>query len=257
VTVTGGALLVAALAAAAAALLVPADPRRRLRVAHGRAPLGHRSAAAGAGAPRGDPGPRVFTLLLASVACGVGVGVLVGSAPGAVLGVVAGGLALALLRRLEPRAVRDRRERLSADLPDAVDLLAACLAVGRAPLDALAAVAEAVDEPLAGELRTVVIRLDLGADPVVVWSDVAVRPGPLGALGRTVARSLETGAPIADGLGQLADDLRRRRRCVADRRARSVGVRAAAPLGLCFLPAFVLVGIVPSVISAFAAMSWW
>jgi hypothetical protein len=34
-------------------------------------------------------------------------------------------------------------------------------------------------------------------------------------------------------------------------------VRAAAPLGLCFLPAFVLVGIVPSVVSAFTAMSFW
>jgi hypothetical protein len=33
-------------------------------------------------------------------------------------------------------------------------------------------------------------------------------------------------------------------------------VRAAAPLGLCFLPAFVLVGVVPAVVEAFAALSW-
>ncbi|MPZ96075.1 MAG: type II secretion system protein, partial [Propionibacteriales bacterium] len=38
---------------------------------------------------------------------------------------------------------------------------------------------------------------------------------------------------------------------------RSVGVRAAAPLGLCFLPAFVLIGIVPAIAGAFAALDLW
>jgi hypothetical protein len=72
-----------------------------------------------------------------------------------------------------------------------------------------------------------------------------------------MARSLDTGAPMADGLRLLASDLRRAHRAAVERKARGVGVRAAAPLGLCFLPAFVLVGIVPTVVSAFAAMSWW
>jgi hypothetical protein len=101
------------------------------------------------------------------------------------------------------------------------------------------------------------VRLDLGAEPVGVWCEVAAGPGPLAPLGRTMARSLQTGAPMADGLALLAADLRRRRRAVTEQRARSVGVRAAAPLGLCFLPAFVLVGVVPAVVSAFSAMSWW
>jgi pilus assembly protein TadC len=39
--------------------------------------------------------------------------------------------------------------------------------------------------------------------------------------------------------------------------ARSVGVHAAAPLGLCFLPAFVLVGIVPSIVSVFGSLELW
>jgi pilus assembly protein TadC len=69
-----------------------------------------------------------------------------------------------------------------------------------------------------------------------------------------MARSLDTGAPAAEALTRLADDLRRERRTLADQAARSVGVRAAAPLGLCFLPAFVLVGIVPSIVSAFGAL---
>ena len=148
------------------------------------------------------------------------------------------------------------RERLASDLPTAVDLLAACLASGRPPAAALTAVVEAVGGPLARELGAVGVRLHLGADPVAVWRELGSRPGALAALGRTMARSLDTGAPMADGLRMLAVDLRRAHRADIERRARGVGVRAAAPLGLCFLPAFVLVGIVPSVVSAFAAMSW-
>jgi hypothetical protein len=48
-------------------------------------------------------------------------------------------------------------------------------------------------------------------------------------------------------LQRIALDARESARWAAEARARSVGARAAAPLGLCFLPAFVLVGIVPLV----------
>jgi Flp pilus assembly protein TadB len=258
--VTGSVVLPAVLAGAVAALLVPPYPRRRLEAVLPRS--ARRSRAVGgaqgdAGGPDGSVAVATPPVLLASAACGLGLAVLVGGLTGAVLGVGAAGLTAVVLRRLEPRAVRERRERVAAGLPAAVDLLAACLAAGRPPADALAAVVRAVDQPLAHELSTVLVRLDLGADPVSVWRDLGTRPGPLAALGRTLARSLETGAPLADGLGHLAGDLRRRRRAALEQQARGVGVRAAAPLGLCFLPAFVLVGIVPSVISAFAAMAWW
>ena len=46
---------------------------------------------------------------------------------------------------------------------------------------------------------------------------------------------------------RLAADLARRARADVEDRARAVGVKAALPLGLCLLPAFVLVGIVPLV----------
>ena len=36
-------------------------------------------------------------------------------------------------------------------------------------------------------------------------------------------------------------------------RARSLGVRTAAPLGLCFMPAFIVLGVVPTVIGTFSA----
>jgi Flp pilus assembly protein TadB len=254
------AVLAGLLCGAAVAVLRPPGVRSRL----GRVlPAGPRTVAAG-----DDPADHPFAAVPSrasspwAVACAafigaVGAAVLVGGVPGLLAGVVTAAVAFGVLRRLEPRAVRVRRERLAADLPVAVDLLGACLAAGRPPGQALPAVARAVGGPLAGELGVLSVRLDLGADPVGVWRDVGLRGGTLAPLGRAMARSLETGAPVADGLALLAEDLRRRRRAALEQRARGVGVRAAAPLGLCFLPAFVLVGIVPSVVGAFASLSLW
>jgi pilus assembly protein TadC len=62
-----------------------------------------------------------------------------------------------------------------------------------------------------------------------------------------MVRALEVGASVADAMLLLADDLRDTARMETEGRARSVGVKAAAPLGVCLLPAFVLTGVVPLV----------
>jgi len=64
-------------------------------------------------------------------------------------------------------------------------------------------------------------------------------------------RSAESGAPLAEGLSRLAEDRRRERRTQTQVRARNVGVKAAGPLAACFLPAFMLVGVVPTVAGSF------
>jgi Flp pilus assembly protein TadB len=245
-------VLAALLVASSTVLVLPPSSRRRLGVVAAGPPVG-----AGAQRPDASGSPPATVLVAAAAAIGgVGVAVIVGGAIGLVLGAAAAPAAFVVLRRLEPAATRRRRERLAADLPTAVDLLGACLQVGRPPDEALRVVAAAVGGPVGHDLDVVTVRLALGADPVGVWREIGVQQGPLAPLGRTMARSLQTGAPLADGLRLLASDLRGRRRAAAEQQARSVGVRAAAPLGLCFLPAFVLIGIVPSIVGAFASMSW-
>ncbi|MCW2777557.1 MAG: hypothetical protein JWN17_1282, partial [Frankiales bacterium] len=49
-------------------------------------------------------------------------------------------------------------------------------------------------------------------------------------------------------VARLAADARAEARSAAEQRARRAGVLAVAPLGLCFLPAFVLLGVVPVVV---------
>jgi len=151
-----------------------------------------------------------------------------------------------LIGRLESRADRRRSDHLSRQAPVVTDLLAATLSSGAPVRAALAAVAGAVVGPAGDHLNSVVASLDLGADPVEAWSSLKGNPA-LGALADAVVRSARTGAPLSAVLARLADDLRRERRAVVEVAARTAGVRAVVPLAACFLPAFILLGVVPVV----------
>jgi Flp pilus assembly protein TadB len=166
--------------------------------------------------------------------------------PGAGLALVVGGAVWWRSRGWESAALRRHRARLEAELPHVVDLMTAALAAGAAPTMALSLVSEVVERIMADELRTWTTRLDLGTDPVAVWASMARHP-QLGRLGVTLHRSAESGAPVSAALVRLSEDLRARQRATVEERVRQVEVRAAVPLGVCLLPSFVLIGVVPLV----------
>lgn len=195
---------------------------------------------------RRGPASGISPRVVASAFAGVGIAVALGGLPGAVVGTV---VALGLnqwIKRLEPAGQRRRRERLAADLQTTADLLASCLLAGSTLVDATEAVGRAVGGPMADALRGVLASLRLGADPVPAWLSLADEPA-LAPLARSVARAMESGAPLAETLIRLADEQRAQRRRKAAAAAQRVSVRAVAPLGLCFLPAFVLLGVVPMI----------
>lgn len=153
-----------------------------------------------------------------------------------------------LLRRIEPPAVRKRRQQEAADLPLAADLLAAAMRAG-APVDrSVLAVAEALDGPLAGRLARVGRTLLLGGGPAEAWSALDGVPGAE-RLTAAALRSANSGAALAGALTRLADDLRADRATAAEASARRAGVLIVLPLGLCFLPAFILAGLVPVIVA--------
>jgi pilus assembly protein TadC len=71
-------------------------------------------------------------------------------------------------------------------------------------------------------------------------------------LAAVAVRSSESGAALADALNRLGKELRAERTVTAVAAAQRAGVLVVLPLGLCFLPAFVLAGLVPVVISVFS-----
>jgi Flp pilus assembly protein TadB len=193
-----------------------------------------------------DPRRRLIVCL---AACTVG-GWLVGGPHLAIGGVLAGCALSWWISRLESPSQAREREEIARDLPLAADLLAACVQVGRPVDDGLRLVSRAVGGALGSRLDTLTARLALGSDPLSEWRRAAT-DAQLSALARTMVRTLESGAPIGDALTRLAEDRRRERRTQTQLRARNVGVKAAGPLAACFLPAFMLIGIVPTIAGAF------
>jgi pilus assembly protein TadC len=156
-----------------------------------------------------------------------------------------------LVARLEPAEVRRRRQRLLADLPLVLDLLAACLAGGAALPAAAEAVGRAVDGPAGERLLRVASALQLGTPTSTAWLALAgdeKDSDPLAATARTLARAADSGSAVAAALTRLGADARSRSRSAGSEAARRAGVLAVAPLGLCHLPAFVLLGVVPVVV---------
>jgi len=181
-----------------------------------------------------------------SLLAGIGCWAFVSGIAGVVSGVLVTLATWLALGRLEPPARRRRRLRAAAELPHLVGLLASAVQAGLPPADAVAVVCDALPGPAADAMRELPPRIALGLDPVVVWGSLEADPA-LAPLGRTLARTSRTGEPVAGALDRLSEELGERARADREDLARRVGVRAAVPLGLCLLPAFLLLGIVPVV----------
>jgi pilus assembly protein TadC len=150
-----------------------------------------------------------------------------------------------LLRSAAPDEWAAERAAVARDLPGACDLLAVCLAAGVPVGGALAAVGEALPAPLGGRLSGVAALYRLGAEPRRAWAEA---PAELAALGRVLVRAGESGAAVVPGLRSLAADGRAVARTSPEAAVQRAGVWVLAPLGLCFLPAFVCLGVVPLVL---------
>ncbi|WGL52824.1 type II secretion system F family protein [Nocardioides sp. BP30] len=192
---------------------------------------------------------------LLAASAGVGAWAFLGGPLGLVAVPVAATLTWTTAGRAEPAATRRARERSVRELPHVVRLLGLALDAGAPPAQALEIVADALPGPASDRLRPVAVRLRLGADPAAGWAALG-QDAALAPLGRTLGRAQEGGLSVAEAVARLADDLARQAHATAERRARAVGVRAAAPLGLCLLPAFLLIGIVPLVGGLLTSLSW-
>lgn len=138
-----------------------------------------------------------------------------------------------------------RRALLEAQLPQVCDLLAVCLDAGLPLRQATAALADTVEPPFADTLRGLRALVELGAEEGQAWAELGAREPPLAAIGREVSRSIGSGVAVSRVLRSLGAASRREAAAKAQVRARRVGVRSVLPLMLCFLPAFLLLGVVP------------
>ncbi len=136
------------------------------------------------------------------------------------------------------------------------ELWAGCLDAGLPMPAALAAVLDVVRgstdraarDDSTGRLSQVCGLLTLGVDPEKAWQSADLDPD-LAGLGMAARRSAAGGSGLAPAVRDHARVLRQATAATARRRAARASVLMAAPLGLCFLPAFICLGLAPVVIA--------
>lgn len=204
--------------------------------------------------PDADESPlRMRWIATGGIAAGA-VGALVG---GPALAVAAAALASGGLFAVARRGARRPRDDDPAELAAGWELLAVCLQSGLPVAVAVEAAASRLTGPTGARLRRIAGLLELGADPADAWRDSGEHPA-LAVFGRAARRSAATGTGIAQVARTEAARLRAELVDTARARAQRAGVLITGPLGLCFLPAFLVLGIAPVVIGlAGQALAQW
>ncbi|MEU0882837.1 type II secretion system F family protein [Lentzea sp. NPDC005914] len=146
--------------------------------------------------------------------------------------------------RLRPKTHDPPRDNAKPDGPfehaAELDLMAACLKAGLPVPTAIRAAG-------IGELGQVAELLALGADPDTAWANALASP-TTAALARAARRTARSGAALARQAAELAERTRAEAGDQAEAKAQRAAVAVAAPLALCFLPAFLCLGVVPVVL---------
>ena len=231
-------LAVAVLALASAVVVAPGrcGPRARL-------------AAITVGTRAGAASGRLTSVL--PVLLGVSVGLLAAVVVGGGVSAMAAGLVVGTLtavgarRMLRPTAGSGSIDPMQ--LAGAWDLLAAGLRCGLPVSAAVKAVADQVSGTDGMVLRQVAELLVLGADPTTAWRPALTNSATAG-LATAAIHTARSGAAMAGAIGELADGLRAVAIDQSEARAQRAGVLITGPLGLCFLPAFFCLGVLPVVI---------
>lgn len=177
-----------------------------------------------------------------------------------------------VLYRVVDMPVRNREPRWlgAATRPDdpfavaaTLDLLAVCLRAGLPVAVSVRVAAQSAPTGVARPLAAAAELLSLGADPQQAWAPASTsRPDRrwwrrrrngsavtcFDELATLARRSARAGSALSQGVTDLAGTVRRRANDDALARAERAGVMISGPLGLCFLPAFVCLGIVPVVV---------
>lgn len=152
----------------------------------------------------------------------------------------------------QARAEESRRREVLRALPDALDMLAACVRAGTSVRSAFALAAEREHNALGDAMRDTVAALDHGLPRDEAYALLCRRGGAseLRTVVNALRRAERLGTSVSSTLVVLAQDMRERRRSHAEEQARGAPVRMLFPVIVCFLPAFVLLTIVPVLLVA-------
>jgi len=145
---------------------------------------------------------------------------------------------------------RARQARIERDLPDFLDILAVTVSAGVAFRSALERVSEALGGPLSEEVLTALRQMELGMSRRHALEGIRQRNSSesLNQFVTALLQAEELGVPLADALGNLAEDMRRSFYQAARRRAAKASPRVSLIVSIVIVPGAIIL-IVSSVIA--------
>ncbi len=191
---------------------------------------------------------------------GVMMGLAIAASPPLVTGVGGFKVAVALLvllpfgAALGPsfwlrRRIAKRRDEVTNDLPDVLDLMTIAVTAGLGLEQAMQVSCAHFDSAVSNELRLTLREMELGLSRHDALENLKLRTDidDLVTFAVVLSQADALGLPIGRVLQAQADEMRDKRRQRARERAAKVPVKILFPLALCFLPAIMIVVLGPLV----------
>jgi tight adherence protein C len=160
------------------------------------------------------------------------------------------------------RIIARRKREIFETIPDALDLLTVCVEAGLSLERALVKVAAEIhikSVTLAQELQLVLMEMRAGFSKEKALRNFALRVGveDVDSLVAMLIQSERFGTSIGDALRVYSENLRGKRRMIAEEAAAKIGLKLLFPLIFCIFPTLLMVLIGPAgmqIMHTFAAM---
>jgi tight adherence protein C len=145
--------------------------------------------------------------------------------------------------------IKVRRDRVTNDLPDMLDLMCISVAAGLGLEQAMQVSCARFESPVCDELRLTLREMELGLSRHDALENMKLRTDidDLVTFAVVLSQADALGLPIGRVLQAQADEMRDKRRQRARERAAKVPVKILFPLALCFLPAIMIIVLGPIV----------
>lgn len=154
-------------------------------------------------------------------------------------------------------SVRDERhEQIRRDAADIIDQMTICVEAGLGFDAALSRVARTTEGPLTDELRRTLSDIRAGVprpQALRALADRAQVP-EIRQLVTALLQAQKHGVPIAETLRVQASEMRLKRTQRTEEKAAKLTVKIIFPIIVCFLPVFLIITVVPSLITVFDAL---
>jgi tight adherence protein C len=149
------------------------------------------------------------------------------------------------------RTVQRRKREVFETIPDALDLLTVCVEAGLSLERALVKVAAEIhikSVTLAQELQLVLMEMRAGFSKEKALRNFALRVGvdDIDSLVAMLIQSERFGTSIGDALRVYSDNLRNKRRMIAEEAAAKIGLKLLFPLIFCIFPTLLMVLLGPA-----------